>query len=84
MIRPKNTLVTNFIGIMLLILIVGQGILYTWLLLYQKVYLEKRLMDQEIRKLIMEATAYKFKSEGLRILQISDDIPEFNICYNPA
>lgn len=46
MIRPKNTLVTNFIGIMLLILIVGQGILYTWLLLYQKVYLEKRLMDE--------------------------------------
>ena len=33
---------------------------------------------------VMEATAYKFKSEGLRILQISDDIPEFNICYNPA
>ncbi|MCL4476974.1 MAG: hypothetical protein M1508_12240, partial [Nitrospirae bacterium] len=31
---------------MLLILIVGQGILYTWLLLYQKVYLEKRLMDE--------------------------------------
>ncbi len=46
MIRLKNTLVTNFIGIILLILIVGQGILYTWLLLYQKGYLEKRLMDE--------------------------------------
>jgi methyl-accepting chemotaxis protein len=33
---------------------------------------------------VMESTAYKFKSEGLRLLQISDDIPEFNICYNPA
>jgi methyl-accepting chemotaxis protein len=33
---------------------------------------------------VMEATAYKFKSEGLRLLQISDDIPEFNICYNPS
>jgi phosphonate transport system substrate-binding protein len=31
---------------------------------------------------VMEATAYKFKNEGLRLLQISDDIPEFNICYN--
>lgn len=33
---------------------------------------------------VMEATAHKFKSEGLRLLQISDDIPEFNVCYNPA
>jgi len=33
---------------------------------------------------VMEATAYKLKSEGLRLLQISDDIPEFNVCYNPA
>jgi methyl-accepting chemotaxis protein len=33
---------------------------------------------------VMEATAYKFKSEGLRLLQISDDIPEFNVCYNPS
>ncbi len=33
---------------------------------------------------VMEATAYKFKSEGLRLVQISDDIPEFNICYNPS
>ena len=33
---------------------------------------------------VMESTAYKFKSEGLRLLQVSDDIPEFNICYNPA
>lgn len=33
---------------------------------------------------VMEATAHKFKDEGLRLLQVSDDIPEFNICYNPA
>ena len=33
---------------------------------------------------VMEATAYKLKSEGLRLLQISDDIPEFNICFSPS
>ncbi len=32
---------------------------------------------------VMEATANKFRSEGLRLLQVSDDIPEFNFCYNP-
>jgi len=33
---------------------------------------------------VMEATASIFKREGLRFVQISDDIPEFNICYNPS
>jgi len=31
---------------------------------------------------IMEATAYKFKDQGLKILKVSEDIPEFNICIN--
>lgn len=33
---------------------------------------------------VMESTAHKLKGEGLRVLQISDDIPEFNVCYNPS
>ncbi len=33
---------------------------------------------------VMESTAYKFKDQGLRLLQFSDDIPEFNICYNSS
>lgn len=51
MIKLKNTLVIKFSVIILLILVVGQGILYTWLLLYQKSYLEERLRGE------MEATA---------------------------
>jgi len=31
---------------------------------------------------VMEATAYKFIDQGLRILQRSDDIPEFGVCCN--
>ncbi|MCL5023633.1 MAG: phosphate/phosphite/phosphonate ABC transporter substrate-binding protein [Nitrospirae bacterium] len=31
---------------------------------------------------VMEATAQKFVKEGLKILQVSDNIPEFNVCYN--
>jgi methyl-accepting chemotaxis protein len=42
----NNSLVTNFTVIILLILVVGQGILYTWLLLYQKMYLEERLREE--------------------------------------
>jgi methyl-accepting chemotaxis protein len=42
------SLVTDFSVIILLILVVGQGILYTWLLLYQKMYLEKRLRDEAV------------------------------------
>ncbi len=33
---------------------------------------------------VMEATAYRFKDKGIRFLKFSDDIPEFNICYNPS
>lgn len=44
--RIKNTLVTRFTIIILLILVIGQGILYTWLLLYQKSYMENRLRDE--------------------------------------
>lgn len=33
---------------------------------------------------VMESTAYKFKDKGIRFLKFSDEIPEFNICYNPA
>ncbi len=33
---------------------------------------------------VMEATAYKFKDRGIRFLKFSEEIPEFNICYNPA
>ena len=39
----RNTLVTKFTVMILFILVVGQGILYTWLLLYQKSYLETKL-----------------------------------------
>ena len=45
-IKIKNTLVVNFTVILLLILIIGQGILYTWLILYQKSYLKQRLGDE--------------------------------------
>lgn len=48
MLRLRNTIVTKFTVTILLILVVGQGILYTWLLLYQKSYLEKRLRDEVI------------------------------------
>lgn len=33
---------------------------------------------------VMESTAYKFKDKGIRFLKFSDEIPEFNICYNPS
>lgn len=33
---------------------------------------------------VMEAVAYRFKDKGIRFLKFSDDIPEFNICYNPS
>ncbi|MEK7788414.1 MAG: methyl-accepting chemotaxis protein, partial [Planctomycetota bacterium] len=45
-IKIKNTLVTNFTVMMLLILVIGQGILYAWLMLYQKSYLKQRLGDE--------------------------------------
>lgn len=45
-IKIKNTLVTNFTVMILLILVMGQGILYTWLILYQKSYLKERLGDE--------------------------------------
>ena len=46
MIKLKNTLVVKLTVMILLILVVGQGILYTWLLLYQKAYLEGRLREE--------------------------------------
>lgn len=45
-IKIKNTLVTNFTVMILLILMIGQGILYTWLILYQRSYLKDRLLDE--------------------------------------
>ena len=33
---------------------------------------------------VMEAIAYRFKDQGIRFLQLSDEIPEFNICYHPS
>jgi methyl-accepting chemotaxis protein len=45
-IKIKNTLVTSFTVMILLILMIGQGILYTWLILYQKSYLKQRLGDE--------------------------------------
>ncbi|MCX5717327.1 MAG: HAMP domain-containing methyl-accepting chemotaxis protein [Nitrospirae bacterium] len=45
-IRIKNTLVTNFMVMILLILMIGQGTLYTWLMFYQKSYLKQRLRDE--------------------------------------
>lgn len=33
---------------------------------------------------VMESVAYRFKDKGIRFLKFSDDIPEFNICYNPS
>jgi methyl-accepting chemotaxis protein len=41
--KIKHTLVRQFTVIILLILAVGQGILYTWLLFYQKSYLTESL-----------------------------------------
>lgn len=31
---------------------------------------------------VMESIAYRFKDQGIRFLQLSDEIPEFNICYS--
>lgn len=57
--KLRNTLVTQFTVIILLILVAGQGILYTWLLLYQKSYLEKSLRSEmvEVAGQIAETTA---------------------------
>lgn len=41
--KLRHTLVAQFTVLILLILVVGQGVLYTWLLLYQKSHLEKSL-----------------------------------------
>lgn len=45
-IKIKNTLVTNFTVMILLILMIGQGMLYTWLILYQRSYLKDRLLGE--------------------------------------
>lgn len=45
-IKTGNTLVRQFTVMILLILMVGQGLLYTWLLFYQKAYLEMNLHDE--------------------------------------
>lgn len=45
MIRNKGTLSAQFTALILIILIVGQGMLYTWLLLYQKKYLAGELKE---------------------------------------
>ncbi len=42
----RKTLVSQFTVMILLILVAGQGILYTWLLLYQKAYLEESLRNE--------------------------------------
>jgi methyl-accepting chemotaxis protein len=44
--KLRSTLVTQFTVMILLILVVGQGLLYTWLLLYQKAYLEESLRSE--------------------------------------
>jgi methyl-accepting chemotaxis protein len=31
---------------------------------------------------VRESTAYTFKDQGIRFLQFSDNVPEFNICYS--
>jgi len=33
---------------------------------------------------LMEEAADSYREEGLRILQVSPEIPEFNICGNPS
>ncbi|HXX58448.1 MAG TPA: phosphate/phosphite/phosphonate ABC transporter substrate-binding protein [Thermodesulfovibrionales bacterium] len=33
---------------------------------------------------VMESVAYKFKDEGLRFLQFSDEIPDMNVCFNQS
>lgn len=43
MAAQRKTLVKSFTVMIFLILVVGQGILYTWLLLYQKSHLGKSL-----------------------------------------
>ncbi len=44
--KLKNTLVAQVTAMILVILVVGQGLLYTWLLLYQKSYLEQSLRNE--------------------------------------
>ena len=44
--KLRNTLVSQFTVMILLILVVGQGILYTWLLLYQRSHLEDSLRSE--------------------------------------
>lgn len=44
--KLRSTLVTQFTVMILLILVVGQGLLYTWLLFYQKAYLEESLRSE--------------------------------------
>lgn len=57
--RLRHTLVSQFTVMILLILVVGQGILYTWLLLYQKAYLEKSLLSEmtAVARRIADTTA---------------------------
>lgn len=61
MIARRNTLVKSFTLMILLILVVGQGILYTWLLLYQKSHLEEKLHDdmKAVTRFIAETAAQR-------------------------
>lgn len=54
--RYKRSLVVQFTVIILLILVVGQGILYTWLLLYQRSYLDESLRT-EVRQIARHCAA---------------------------
>lgn len=57
-VKAGNTLVTKFTIMILFILVVGQGLLYTWLLLYQKSYLESRLRSEVLISALGIADAF--------------------------
>jgi methyl-accepting chemotaxis protein len=68
MIKLRNTLVIKFSVIILLILVIGQGILYTWLLLYQRSYLEERLRNEMAAAAEQIAEIAAAKGPGSEIL----------------
>ncbi len=65
--KLRHTLVMRFTVMILLILVVGQGVLYTWLLLYQKSYLEHSLRAEmtEIAGRIAESAAVQGEDQQM-------------------
>ena len=72
--RFGNTLVARFTILILFILAVGQGILYTWLLLYQKGYLEETLRNDVLISAQQIADAASMRENEDRAFQQLLDI----------